>query len=172
MLSLALAFVDITLHRRGPDELPSSRFLLSVTVGFYVLTGVIGIWTLGVLDAETTQLLLFDSVFFFAYVFVALRLFRHDRRFRQTAIALLGAEVVINIVGLPLALWSRSISVPPDPRSAPMLLQLLLLVWWIDVAGFVLSRAISRPYFVGVLFMIVYVLTSYRISTLLFPSAS
>jgi hypothetical protein len=48
----------------------------------------------------------------------------------------------------------------------------LLLVWWIDVAGFILSRAISRPYFVGVLFMIVYVLTSYRISTFLFPSAS
>jgi hypothetical protein len=172
VLSLALALVDITLHRRGPDELPPSGFLLSVLLGLYFLTGIIGIWTLGVLDAGTMQVLLLDSVFFFAYVFVALRLFRHDRRFRQTAIALLGAEVVINMVGLPLALWSRTISVPPDPYSAPMLLQLLLLVWWIDVAGFILSRAINRPYFVGVLFMIVYVLTSYRISTFLFPSTS
>jgi hypothetical protein len=172
VLSLALAFLDITLHRRGPDEVPPSGFLLSALVGLYVSTGFIGIWTLGVLDAETTTLLLLDSVFFFAYVFVALRIFRHDRRFLQTVIALLGAEVVINIVGLPLALWSRSISVPPDPYSAPMLLHLVLLVWWIDVAGFILSRAIGRPYFVGVLFMVVYVLTSYRISTFLFPPAS
>jgi hypothetical protein len=172
VLSLALAFVDITLHRRGPDELPASRFLLSVLIGLYLLTSLIGIWTLGVLDSGAAQLLLFDSVFFLAYVFVALRLFRHDRRYPQTVIALLGTEVVINIVGLPLALWSRSISVPPDPYSVPMLLHLVLLLWWIDVAGFILSRAISRPYFVGVLFVIVYVLTSYRISTFLFPPAS
>lgn len=172
MLSLALAFVEITLHRRGPDELPPSRFLLGVLVALYVLTGLIGIWTLGVLDAGTAQLLLLDAVFFLAYVFVCLRLFRHDRRFPQTVIALLGAEVVISLVSLPLALWSRSISVPPDPYSAPMLLHLLLLLWWIDVAGFILSRAIGRPYFVGVLFMIVYVLTSYRISSFLFPQAS
>jgi hypothetical protein len=110
VLPLALAFVDITLHRRGPDELPASRFLLSVLIGLYLLTSLIGIWTLGVLDSGAAQLLLFDSVFFLAYVFVALRLFRHDRRYPQTVIALLGTEVVINIVGLPLALWSRSIS--------------------------------------------------------------
>jgi hypothetical protein len=30
----------------------------------------------------------------------------------------------------------------------------------------------NRPCFVGILFMIVYVLTAYRISTFLFPSAS
>jgi hypothetical protein len=141
VLSLALAFVDITLHRRGPDELPPSGFLLGVLVALYVSTGFIGIWTLGVLDAGTAQLLLLDFGFFLAYVFVSLRLFRHDGRFPQTVIA-------------------------------PMLLHLLLLFWWIDVAGFILSRAIGRPYFVGVLFMIVYVLTSYRIGNFLFPRAS
>lgn len=171
MWSLALVFLDIALHRRGPDELPPSRFLLAVLIVLYVLIGLVALWTLGVLDSGNAQLLFLDSAFFLAYVFVTLRLFGHDRRFPQTAIALLGTDILINLVGLPLALWARSIAVPPDPASAPMLLRLVLLLWWIDVAGFVLSRAISRPYFVGVLFVIVYVMTSLSISDFLFPPA-
>jgi hypothetical protein len=168
--SLALAFVDIALHRRGPDEVPPSFFLLCVLIGLYLLAGFVGLWTLGVLDGGNTQLLFVDVVFFPAYVFVALRLFRHDRRFPQTMIALLGVDIVINIFALPLALWSRSIAVPPDPLSAPMLLRLLFVLWWIDVAGFILSRGLGRPYFVGVLFVLVYLLTSIGIGDFLFPS--
>jgi hypothetical protein len=170
--SLALAFIDIALHRRGPDELPPSLFLLSVLIGLYLLAGFVGLWTLGVLDPGNAKLLFIDVVLFPAYVFVALRLFGHDRRFPQTMIALLGVDIVLNVVGLPLALWSRSIAVPPDPGSAPMMLRLLLVLWWIDVAGFVLSRGIGRPYFVGVLFVLVYVLTSIGIGDFLFPAAS
>jgi hypothetical protein len=170
--SLALAFLDIALHRRGPDELPPSRFLLSVLIVLYVLMGFAELQMLGVLDAGNAQLLLIGTVFFLAYVLVVLRLFGHDRRFPQTAIALLGTQIVIVIVGLPLALWARTIAVPPEDGSLPMVLRLLLVLWWIDVAGFVLSRAVGRPYFVGVLFMIVYVLTSLSISNFLFPPAS
>jgi hypothetical protein len=134
--------------------------------------GFVELWTLGVLDAGNTQLLLLFSAVVLTYVFVKLRLFGRDQRFTQTAIALLGVEIVIIVIGLPLALWSRSIAVPPDSNSAPMLLRLLLLLWWIDVAGFVLSRAVGRPYFVGVLFVLVYLLTSLSIGDFLFPPAS
>jgi hypothetical protein len=170
--SLASAFVDIALHRRGPDELPPSRFLLGALVGLYVLVGFVELWTFGVLDTGNIELLFIDVAFFPAYIFVALRLFGRDRRFLQTMTALLGTDVFIRIVGLPLALWSRSIAVPPDPYSTPMLLRLLLVLWWIDVAGFILSRGQSRPYFVGVVFVLVYLSTSLGIGDFLFPLAS
>lgn len=172
MWSLLLVFVDIALHRRGPDELPASGFLLGLLIALYLVMGFVSLWALGVLDAANTQLVLIDSVFFLAYVFVVLRLFGRDRRFLQTTIALLGTEVLVNIAGLPLALWARGISAPPDELSMPMLLRLILVLWWIDIASFILSRALSRPYFVGALFVIVYVLTSLGISDFLFPPTS
>jgi hypothetical protein len=170
--SLAFAFVDIALHRRGPDELPASWFLLSLLLALYLSVSLVALWVLGALDSLSAVLLLLDSAFFLAYVFMALRLFQRDRRFQQTASALLGTDVVLNLVGLPLALWARGISIPVDPASAPMLLRLLLLLWWIDVASFILSRAIVRPYLVGVLFVILYVVASLSIGDFLSPATT
>jgi hypothetical protein len=46
------------------------------------------------------------------------------------------------------------------------------LLWWVDVTGFVVARATGRPYFVGVLFVILYVMASLSIRDLLAPAAS
>ena len=167
---LALAFFDIALHRRGPEGLPPSKFLFGLLLALYLIVSLLSLWILGVLGSGDVTLLVLDCVFFLAYVFVTLRLFRRERRFGQTASALLGTDVLLSIIGLPLALWSRSIGVPPDPSAVPMLLRLLIVLWWVDVAGFVLSRAIARPYIVGVLFVILYVMASLNIRDLLAPS--
>ena len=172
MWSLALAFVDIAFHRRGPDELPAARFLLGALVGLYVVTGSASLWAAGALDARYALWLLVDCVFYLAYVFVALRLFGHDRRYVQTMTALLGAEIFITVLGLPLDLWARVGAMPADELSLPTVLRLLLLLWWIDVGGFIASRALGRPYFVGVLFMVVYFLTSLGIGRFLLSPAS
>ena len=168
---LALAFIDIALHRRGPEELPASQFLTGMALVLDVSVGLLSLWVLGVF--QTDALLLFlDCAFFLAYVFVTLRLFRHERRFAQTTSALLGTDVLFNLIGLPLALWGRAAAVPPESVTAPTLLRLLLLLWWVDVSGFVLGRAIGRPYFVGVLLVILYVMASLSIRDLLAPAAS
>ena len=43
VLRLALAFVDIVLHRRGPDTLPASKFLLGLVIGVYLLTAFVAL---------------------------------------------------------------------------------------------------------------------------------
>ncbi len=48
----------------------------------------------------------------------------------------------------------------------------LLILWLIDVAGFVLSRALQQPYVVGVLVVLVYMFGSFTLGGLLFPVAS
>jgi hypothetical protein len=47
----------------------------------------------------------------------------------------------------------------------------LLLMWSIDIAGFVVARAIDKPYIVGVLIMVGYVVGSILLGQLLFPAA-
>lgn len=136
-----------------------------------VSVGLLSLWALGVFRTDVLLLLL-DCAFFLAYVFVTLRLFRHERRFGQTVSALLGTDVLFNLIGLPLALWARAGAVPPESVTAPTLLRLLLLLWWVDVTGFVVARATGRPYFVGVLFVILYVMASLSIRDLLAPAAS
>jgi hypothetical protein len=113
-----------------------------------------------------------DCVFYLAYVFVVLRLFGHERRFRQTASALLGTDVLLSLIGLPLVFWARATGAAPDQWSMPMALRLLIVLWWIDVAGFVLSRALARPYLIGVAFVILYVVVSLNIRDLLAPATS
>lgn len=168
---LALVFVDIALHRRGPEELPAARFLTGLLLVVDVGIGLLSLSALGQLQADALLLVL-DCAFFLAYVFVTLRLFRHERRFGQTASALLGTDVLFSLIGLPLALWGRGDDVAADSINLPTLLRLLLLLWWVDVTGYILSRAIGRPYFVGVLFVILYVMASLSIRDLLAPAAS
>ena len=163
MWSLALAFVDIAFHRRGPDELPASRFLLGAVLALDIATGFVSQWTAGVVDAGSTMWLLVATVFYLAYVFVALRLLGHDRRYVQTTTALLGTDVLITAVGIPIDFWARVSPAAPTELSMPTLLLLFQLLWWIDVGGFIMGRALGRPYFVGVLFMVVYFLTSLSI---------
>jgi len=169
---LVSVFLDIALHRRGPEALPASQFLLGLLLALYLIANLLSLSILGILDPSEATLLLTDSIFVLAYVFMVLRFFRHERRFRQTASALLGTDVLFNVVGLPLALWSRAIAVPPDPTSTPTLLRLLIVLWWIDVAGFIFGRATARPYIVGVLFVILYIMVSLSIRDLLAPITS
>ncbi len=161
---LATAFAEIAVHRRSPADLPASQFLVGLLVALYLVVELAYLRILRELGAIQTLLLLLDCAFFLAYVFVALRIFGRERRFRQTAAALLGAEVLLDLIGLPLAFWIRALDAPPDQATPPQLLYLLLWLWSVDVGGYIIGRAIARPYLVGLLFMILYVIASLGIS--------
>jgi hypothetical protein len=102
------------------------------------------------------------------FVWAVLRLFDRERRFKQTATALLGADTLLNLLSLPLVLWNQSL----EGATAPALLFLLLAIWSIDIAGFVLSRTLERPYALGVAIMLGYVLLSISLRMSFFPTTS
>ena len=41
MWRLILVFIDIALHRRGPEDLPRSTFLFGTVLGSYFLVGLV-----------------------------------------------------------------------------------------------------------------------------------
>ena len=93
-------------------------------------------------------------------------------RFVQTATALLGTEILLNLIVAPLLLWIEIIGDAASPPILPALLFSLIIFWGIDIAGFVLSRALQLTYFVGVLVMIGYFFASFSLRGLLFSVAS
>jgi hypothetical protein len=173
VLRLILAFVDIMLHRRGPQDLPSSQFLvwllLAVAVG--VNLGILFANDGTVRAAAVAILIQFLDVWF---VWALLRTFNRQRRFRQTMSALLGTETILNLAGAPLVpLLEASAAASAEPQiTLPLLLTALLGVWSIDIAAFVFARALERPYVLCVAIMLGYVLLIVSLQTTLLPSVT
>ena len=172
MWRLASAFVDIALHKRGPEHIPASQFLLSFVLVVYLLVGYASIRIGGGAEVGAVAAFVIDSLVYLLYVWAILKVMKRVARFRQTATALLGADVFFNVVGLPLFFWNRVSSSADLDATLPTLLILGLLIWSIDVAGYVISRALERPYIVGVLIVILYVMTSMSIRESLVPVSS
>lgn len=153
MLRLIFAFVDVMLHRRGPEDLPSSRFLLwslfAVAIGVNLAILLAGGG--GALEVAVSVLISLLDLWF---VWALLRTFSREGRFRQTMSAMLGTGIILRLIGAPL------VPLLPEPVAAsvsaagavsssvtlPELVLLLLSIWSVDIGAFVFTRAIERPY--------------------------
>jgi hypothetical protein len=174
VLRLILAFVDIMLHRRGPESLPSSRFLFWALFALSIVADSAILWLAGE-SARAFVVALLVAGLDIWFVWALLRTFNRQPRFRQTMTAMLGAELVLSILQAPLV---RPLveAPPPDPQNPTMtlpgVLLLLILVWSIDISAFVFSRALERPYFLCVAIVIAYFLLMRSLQlTLLQPVA-
>ncbi|HUQ51532.1 MAG TPA: hypothetical protein VM692_04875, partial [Gammaproteobacteria bacterium] len=103
------------------------------------------------------------------FVWALLRTFNKQRRFLQTMTALLAAETLFTLAGAPLAPLVPVSTSNEQQLTLPLFLIFLLGVWSIDVAAFVFSRAIERPYLLCVAIMLGYVLLIFSLQASLLP---
>ena len=175
MLRLFLAFVDIMLHRRGPDTIPSSKFLLWLLLALsLVVHFAINWWAGGSGRAAAVDVLVLGLDVWF--VWALLRTFNRQGRLRQTLTAILGAGVLLTVLQAPVVSWLVATPPPADPQTPmvtlPGLLWDLLRIWAIDINAFVFSRALERPYLLCVAIVVAYYLLIHALQvTLLRPVA-
>jgi hypothetical protein len=169
VLQVIRVIAGIAVHRRGPDELPSSPYSL---LSLLAVSWLVELTALRTTAADQSVVLMFlDTAVDFAFVWGVLTSFERPRRFRQTMSALIGADIVTNLASAPLLYWHEALHVPEGTATVPTFLLLLVAVWAIDIAGFVLSRAIERPYALGVAIMLAYVFIYYALRNTLFPAS-
>ena len=174
MLRLIFAFVDVMLHRRGPEDLPSSPFLLWTL--FSVSLGVELAVVLPYDGARAGAVSALVSLLDLWFVWAVLRMFSRERRFRQTMTALLAAGTILNLLAAPLVPFLPEPSVAAATAAAdtqmtlPRFLAALIEIWSIDIAAFVFARALERPYLlcVAVVLSYVFLIVILR-ATLLYP---
>ena len=171
MLRLIFAFVDIMLHRRGPDSLPSSQFLFWALLALSILTDCIILWMAGE-PARAFAVSLLVTGFDLWFVWALLRTFNKQPRFRQTMTAMLGARVLLGVLQAPLV--RALVDAPPPDAQNPQVgfagvLWLLILVWSIDISAFVFSRALERPYLLCAAIVIGYFLLIRSLQITLLP---
>ncbi len=182
MRHLVLAFADIVLHRRGPDELPASWFLFSLIFIIYLAVGLIApqlsepaerlveFQILGAMvNLGFAEQFIAETFFYLAFIWAVLRVSNHSRRFLQTAIALIGTTTLLSVLGLPILAWIDAVRSSGGTPTAGIFFYIFLFLWSLDVAGFVLSRALQVTYFVGVLIVIGYFIPTFTLREYFFP---
>ena len=172
MLRLIPVILGITVHRRGPDELPSSPFLILWLLAASECAQLVTLRIAAAPD-DAILVMLVAVALDFLFVWAVLAAFERRQRFRQTMSAFLGAGVVLNVISALLVAWNQSLQTPANANAitVPDVLLQLLQVWSVDIGGFLLSRAIDRHYALGVVIMLGYVLLSTSLlSTVLFSS--
>jgi hypothetical protein len=165
---VGLVFVDISFHRRGPDVLPASQFLLVLVLVTYFVVGVATLSTDGS-PALTLALLFVDRLLYLGSAWAALRVADKPHRFMQTATALVGADIFLNLLSVPVLFWDDHLQASPEQLTPPRMLIAFLILWSIDVGGFILSRAMAKPYIVGVSVVLVYVLLTFALRDAILP---
>ena len=169
MLRLILAFVEIAFHRRSPADLPASRAFFLVVFVVYFAVGIVSTRYLQI-GKYPELMVTFETVLALAFIWSVLHAFQRERRFRQTAVAMLGADTFLNLLTVPLLLWHASLHATPGETTVPYVLFLIVGIWSLDVSAFILSRALERPYVLAVAIMLGYLLLSVSARVTLFPA--
>ena len=170
MWSLIPVFFDIVLHRRGPDDLPASQTLLRLALIAY---GAVLLATLSVVPMTEAQLLVVvvRPVVDIAALYLLLKVTDKTERFVQAATATFGCAVIVNVLALPVLHWNEALAAPPGEMTGPALLLLLMFFWSLDIFGFIVSKAMSQPYIVGLAVVVGYELSSMAVLEAILPAA-
>jgi hypothetical protein len=160
---LASAFIEIALRRRGPEGLPDSTFLVAALVAIDIPISLLVFRLQGALTLVSMIDLILAIGLMFVFVFVVLKFFKLERRYRQTVSAMLGVDIVITAAYIPIAALSLVSGLPLD--GSPLIwVALIFLIWSVFVSGFIFARALSQPLLVGLMFEILLVILGLNLS--------
>ncbi|RUQ29003.1 MAG: hypothetical protein EKK68_13305 [Candidatus Competibacteraceae bacterium] len=155
-------FLDICLFRKGPQDTPASLALLKMCLAAYGLTSLLAL-LIGTSALVALLQTLVDLALLSGLLYLALRLYRHPRRFEQTLSALTGVGALISVLALPLLFWIGGQS-PGGNVELPALLLLALMVWSIAVMAHILRHALNVPMWVGALYALSYTFLSWQLT--------
>ncbi len=168
MLNLIRAFVDICLLRRGPQDLPTSGFLLYLTLVTYTVSGFLQ--ALGVYPVGTAAMASITDTALLALLTLSL-LYMNGLGVRvpQTLSALAGTGTVVVILAMIPTYWMYSAQARNSDHTMSSVLLLVLTVWYLMVMGHIIRSALSTRMFVGVVVAIMYALVAWTVQIRLFP---
>jgi hypothetical protein len=172
MLPIIDAFLQIALRRRGPEDLPDSRFLLLIAgLAYVVAQGFLGA---PVYDSPLAlaRSLILDLLLLCGCLWGLLRLAGHAARYRQTLTAIFGTGALLGVCMLPFNYWIDMAAQPGKPAVGPTIGLLAVVSWSLVVNGHIFSRALSARFAAGLAIAVAYFFLNYLVFTEFGPSPS
>jgi len=146
MLRLLQTFVDIALWRKGPQDLPASRFLAMLVLVLYVAASFIQVHLFDLRLRTAVLIIAVDVAMLSSWLWLVLAFFGRRQRFVQTITAVLGVGVLLSL----LDIFVRSVQLLMGP--APNLPDYWLLLRFLAIAlimGRIFMQALDRGLFTG-----------------------
>ena len=147
MLPLLKTLLDITLLRKGPDDIPHSLVMLMMNVALWLISALAALALIERFDESDFYLGLFSGVVgvscYAAIVFLSGR----PARVLQTVSAIIGVGALITLVFV----FEYALLAPFVGDASAGLIATVILFWSVPVEGHIIARAIDRHWYVGIL---------------------
>lgn len=178
MNALLNSFTQILLHRKGPEDLPDSTWLLRATFASYCLVGLVAMLVSGIFRSGPGAAILevsFDVSFLCLWFWGLLSFAGFAHRLRQVLTAALGCGTLLGVLFLPVfVLTLNAQPAAPGLPATPLqlvaaLLYLALLFWTASVIGHITARAIGKGYVTGLGLGVLFVVAEIALINILFP---
>lgn len=160
MFSLIETFWNVALRRLGPEDLPDSQLLLGIVLFGYVCVQAPLVWFLYGSSFAVLQVILVELLMVSACMWGMLRLAGYPTRFRQTLVALIGTSALLTVLAVPFVAWQQAVIAAESDLLLPEFAIWLILLWSLVVDGHIISRALSRPFALGLVIAISYFIIS------------
>ena len=156
MLAYVQTLLNVALRKKGPEDLPDSRFLLGFTFAVYLLLQIpLGWIAYGPSDVLVSTIVV-SGLLIVSGLWVLLALTGYRSRFRQSLTAMLGTSALLSALSLPFSLW-RDITINYEAGVAlPSTIIFAIMVWSLVIDGHIISRAISKPFGIGLMIAVAF----------------
>ena len=155
-LVILMAFFDICLFRKRPQDLPASPAFLFMCLLIYTLTSfVLALLSQNTLYAAVAGVI--ETILIMLVTYFFLKLKNVQQRWMQATTALSGTGIIFSLLAIPLFFWMASSG---DAQSVHVLLYLLvvaLVLWNIAVMAHVMRHSLSVSFTAGVCIALVYI---------------
>lgn len=168
MFKLLRLFYDITLFRKGPQEVPFSPLFTRMTLITYAAINFLMRFMSDHWFSALLQVLA-DVVILMLFTRFTLAWARKSKRYQQTLCALLGVDAFITLCAIP----ATAVMLVPsgDLRILGFFIAVGLMLWHWAVIGHILGRALSQSLSFGLGVALLYMMAAFYILNLLFPPA-
>ncbi len=164
MLEIFRLFFDICLLKKGPQDIPESRFLFWFSLTLYALVGFLML-RLSEGWLESFFQLLAGIIMLFVFIAGILFFTAKVSRFFAVVTAMLGSDALISFFALPVigSITSGRISVYAE------LVYLGLIIWSWLVMGHIFRHALTLPLSFGLGLAFAYIFSTFLVMGFLFP---
>ena len=170
---LFMAFFDICRLRKGPQDIPASKNLLTLCLFFYGLLSVLLVMLSESFERAILAGLL-EVILIIAFTMALLQIRSKTERWVQTVTSLSGTGIILSLIALPIYIL-LSIDGSTDANSSPAYgLGLLILAglacWNVVIMAHILRHALEVSIMSGIIFAIVYIWIIFSFTAAIMPA--
>ncbi|HEU4486732.1 MAG TPA: hypothetical protein VFR96_14690 [Povalibacter sp.] len=147
MFKLLQTFIDIAIWRKGPQDLPSSRFLAVLVLCVYVIASFAQIVFLDLRMRSAVVVIAVDVLMMMTWLWAVLAFFGYRQRFLQTFSAMLGVGVLLAVVDIGVRALQLLLDGPSHGLPTAWLALRFFLIAL--VMGRILMQALDRGLLTG-----------------------